>query len=271
MSNVILVTGGSSGIGNAIATYLSSKGHTVYGTSRSELEGRSPDGFHMLRMDVTDEENVVKSVNFILEKEGRLDVLINNAGLGMAGPLENSSANELQTIFQTNVFGVMNVCRAAIPALRKSHGKIINITSIGGRFALPYRGVYCASKFAVEGFSESLSLELLPQGIDVSILQPGDVKTSINTNRHIAERIDREVYPKFDEVLQQIHDEVHSAQDPILIARTVEKIIHTKNPKLRYRVATFTQKLSLVLHWMLPGKTFEKLIARYYGLRKPNT
>ncbi|MFT4778620.1 MAG: NAD(P)-dependent dehydrogenase (short-subunit alcohol dehydrogenase family) [Flavobacteriales bacterium] len=271
MSNVILVTGGSSGIGKSIASYLTSKGHTVYGTSRSAEEGITSEGFYMLRMDVTDEANVVLGVNSILKKEGRLDVLVNNAGLGMAGPLENTSSEELEGIFQTNVFGVMNVCRVAIPALRKSKGKIINITSIGGIFALPYRGVYCASKFAIEGFSESLSMELLPQGIDVSIVQPGDVKTNINANRHISENVNRTVYPKFDRVLEQINNEVREAQDPILVAKTIEKIIGAKTPKLRYRVAPLKQKISLILHWMLPGKTFEKLISRFYGLRKPKT
>ncbi|MDG1779605.1 MAG: SDR family oxidoreductase [Flavobacteriales bacterium] len=270
MSNVIVVTGGSSGIGKAIAEYLHSKGHKVYGTSRQAALSSKETGFQMLRMDVTDEASIQEGIDFVIQQEGKLDVLVNNAGLGMTGPLENSSANELDLIFQTNVYGVMNVCRKAIPFLREAKGKIINITSIGGRFALPYRGVYCASKFAVEGLSEALSMELLPQGIDVSIIQPGDVKTHINKNRHTAEQVDLKTYPNFNEVLEQVNQEVNDAQDPILVAKTVEKIIHTSSPKLRYRVGTFTQKLSLVLHWMLPGKIFAKLIARYYGLRKSN-
>ncbi|WP_306643446.1 SDR family oxidoreductase [Sanyastnella coralliicola] len=271
MSKVILVTGGSAGIGKAVATYLSSKGHVVYGTSRSASEGMTEQGFRIVRMDVTDEATVQHALNLILDKEGRLDVLINNAGLGMAGPLESTSDAEAKEIFDTNVFGVLNTCRVATPALRMSKGNIINITSIGGMFGLPYRGIYCSSKSAVEGISEVLSMELWQFGINVSIIEPGDFKTKINDNRKVASNIDKAVYTNFDQALDQINREVAGAKDPILVAKTVERILKSKRPKLRYRVATPVQRLSVFLHKSLGGRTFEKLIAGHYGLRGPKS
>lgn len=267
MSKVVLVTGGSSGIGSAIAAFLSSRGYIVYGTSRSAGKKSPNDQFELIQMDVTDTESVQQAIDLITQAHGRLDVLINNAGLGMAGPIESTSDEEARTIFDTNVFGVLNTCRAAAPLLRESRGTIINITSIGGVFGLPYRGIYCASKFAVEGISEVLSIELNPHGVKVVIVEPGDFKTNINTNRLNAAHINKEVYPQFDEVLEQIHDEVKHAQDPELIGRAVERIINSANPKLRYRVAPTVQRLSVLLNRILSGRLFERLIARHYGIR----
>lgn len=267
MSKVVLVTGGSSGIGRAIAAFLASRDYIVYGTSRSEQSEETDGRFKLIQMDVTDADSVHRALELITEAHGRLDVLINNAGLGMAGPIESTSDQEARTIFDTNVFGVLNTCRAAVPLLRQSQGKIINITSIGGVFGLPYRGIYCASKFAVEGISEVLSIELNPLGVKVAIVQPGDFKTNINANRLNAAHIDKTVYPEFDAVLEQIHSEVKHAQDPELIGRTIERIIRSSNPKLRYRVATPTQRLSVFLNRMLSGRMFERIITRHYGIR----
>lgn len=267
MSKVVLVTGGSSGIGGAIASFLANKGHHVFGSSRTVERQKQDVPFTFIQMDVTDSQSVEQALSVIAERHGRLDVLINNAGLGMAGPLESTSDEEARTIFNTNVFGVLNTCRQAAPLLRASQGVIINITSIGGVFGLPYRGVYCASKFAVEGISEVLSMELNPHGVKVVIVQPGDFKTNINANRINAAQIDRAIYPDFDVVLDQIHSEVKHAQDPVLIAKTVDKIIRSSNPKLRYRVATTTQRLSIWLNRVLSGRMFERMIARHYGIR----
>lgn len=266
MSKVILVTGGSSGIGQAIALQLTSDGHTVYATSRKPHESSSHP-FRLLQMDVTNADSVESAIHTIVSEQNRLDVLINNAGLGMAGPLESTSDEEARAIFNTNVFGVLNTCRAASLHLRESKGMIINITSIGGAFGLPYRGIYCSSKFAVEGISETLSMELSPHGVRVVIVQPGDFKTNINSNRLNAENIDHSVYPEFSAVLEQINSEVSSAQDTEVIGRAVAKIVKQSSPKLRYRVATPIQRLSLVLHAILPGRWFERMLSRHYGLR----
>ncbi len=267
MAKVVLVTGGSAGIGRAVAAHLANLGYTVYGTSRTADVEMTDDGFRILRMDVTDEAMVKSGMAFIAEKHGKLDVLINNAGLGMTGPLENTSDAEAKMIYDTNVFGVLNTCRHAAPLLRKSQGNVINITSIGGIFGLPYRGIYCSSKFAVEGISEVLSMEMAPQGIKVSIIEPGDFKTSINENRLTSENVNDDVYPKFSKVVNQINREVSSAQDPIIVARTVERILRSSRPKLRYRAATPMHRLSVGLYKLLPGRLFERIIAGHYGVK----
>lgn len=265
---VVLVTGGSSGIGRAIASHLSSVGLTVFGTSRNAQNGQALDNFRLVKMDVTDESSVQGALAFIKKTAGRLDVLVNNAGLGMAGPLENSSVDEVREIFETNVFGVLNVCRNAIPFLRASKSSyIVNITSIGGRVALPFRGVYCSSKFAVEGITETMSMELKPFGIKVCLIEPGDFKTNINANRRVSKNVDRDLYNgKFDDTLAQINEEVTTAADPVLIGKRVLKIINNPSPKLRYKVATFQQKMSVTLKRFLPDRWFEKLIMNHYDL-----
>ena len=177
---VILVTGGSSGIGRAIAGHLAAQGHRVYGTSRSAKWGDTLDGFSLVNLDVTDPDSIERALALIKREAGTLDVLINNAGLGMAGPIECTSDQEARALFDTNMFGVLNVCRQAIPMLREAGGgHLINITSIAAK-SLPYRGIYAATKHAVEGLTESLSMEVKPFGIAVSIIEPGDFKTNIN-------------------------------------------------------------------------------------------
>jgi hypothetical protein len=269
MQKVVLVTGGSSGIGRAISKYLTDQNVKVYGTSRKAGHGDLEDNFELVKMDVTDEASIQSALEYILSKEGRLDVLINNAGLGMAGPLENTSTVEAREIYETNVFGLLSVCRVCIPTLRKSSkGQIINITSIGGMIGLPFRGIYCSSKFAVEGITETLSMELMHSGIVVSLIEPGDFKSNINTTRRIVSNVDKSVYHSmFDQTLSQIIKEVEFARDPALIGRKVYSIIQAKHPKLRYKVATFTQRLSVFLKRVLPGRTFENLIMRHYKLK----
>lgn len=266
--SVVLVTGGSSGIGQAIASHLSAAGLKVYGTSRSAQNGDSFANFKLVRLDVTDENSIQNAIEYIIQEEGQLDILVNNAGLGMLGPLENTSTDEAREIFETNVFGILSVCRNATPHLRKSANPyIINITSIGGRVALPFRGVYCSSKFAVEGLTEAMSMELQTFGIRVCLIEPGDFKTNINANRRISQNLDKYLYgDRFGQILARVNAEVNHASDPILIGKKVLKIINSPNPKLRYKVATFKQKLSITLKRFLPGRIFEKMMMKHYDL-----
>lgn len=268
MKGIVLVTGGSSGIGRSIAGHLSSIGYTVYGTSRSVDNGQVLDNFTLVKLDVTDEETIGQALSYIHDKHGKLDVLINNAGLGMAGPLESTTYAEALEIYQTNVFGVLNVCRQAIPLLRKSEAAyLINITSIAGRVALPFRGIYCSSKFAVEGLTEALSMELKSSGIRVSIVEPGDFKTNINQNRRITGTGDSEVYNgAFERTLDKIKEEVNTARDPKVIAETVARILRSRKPKLRYIVGTPVQRLSIRLKNMLPARAFERMLMGHYDL-----
>ena len=183
-----MITGSSRGIGKATAIHLTTKGYIVFGTYRSEVPEGNFD-FTFLKMDVRDEISIQKAVDHIIEKTGKIDVLINNAGLGTLGSLEDTNLEEARAVFETNVFGVHAMCRKVLPIMRaQNHGTILNITSIAGQVALPYRGIYNTTKFAIEGFSEALSMEVKPFNIKVIILRPGDYKTNIDNNRKIAEK-----------------------------------------------------------------------------------
>lgn len=266
---VVLVTGASSGIGREVAIHLARSGYRVFGASRSVSPGATADGFSFIRMDVVDEKSVQDGIGEIIRLEGRLDAVINNAGLGMIGPLECTSDQEAREIFDTNVFGVLNVCRAALPHLRASgNGYIINITSLAAQIGLPYRGIYSASKFAVEGFTESLSQEVKRFGIRTVIIEPGDVKTSINTNRKMASVIRPEYADDHERITRQVCEEVNKAQGPEIIAKRVEKILCNPSPRLRYRAAGPVQRFSLTLMRLLPGRWFEKIIMWHYKLGK---
>lgn len=269
MKQVVFITGASSGIGEAIATKLSKIGYVVYGTSRYPQSEQNCN-FHFLQLDVRDEESIQRSVDHVIEKEGRIDILINNAGLGMIGALEDTSIEESKTIFNTNVFGLHSMCKAVIPVMRKQKsGLIINTSSIAGIVGLPYRGIYNATKHAIEGFSEALSMELRPFNITVIILEPGDFRTNMNTNRKIAKKALEKssvYYDSFNRTLDQVYEEVESAWTPDKIANDVERIVRYKNPRLRFISAPLKQKLSIIMHKVLPARMFEYIISYFYNV-----
>src|SRR5579872_2559800 len=179
-NRVALVTGASSGIGRACAELLAARDFRVYGASRHPLPGSS---FESLPMDVRDEESVTAGIASIVQREGRLDVIVNNAGIAIAGAVEDTSVEEAKDQFDVNFFGALRVCRAVLPVLRDQRsGTIVNIGSIGGLIALPFQGLYSASKFALEGLSESLRLEVAPFGIHVVLIEPGDQQTPLTEN-----------------------------------------------------------------------------------------
>jgi NAD(P)-dependent dehydrogenase (short-subunit alcohol dehydrogenase family) len=266
MSKVILVTGGSSGLGAAICEHLASKGHKVYGTSRN-VSSQNP-GFTMISMDVCQRESIQQAVTSILAKEGRLDVVINNAGLGMAAPVEEAADKDVDKLFNTNVRGVLNVMQAVLPQLRKQrNGLIINITSIAAEIALPYRGLYCASKAAVEKITEAMRMEIKPYGVKACTFQAGDIKTNINSNRLTAEVPANSVYAaQFNRINSEIHADVNNAVSPYFYADKIEKIIRSTNVKRTYVEGRFIQRLSRFLSRILPGTWFEKIIMNHYKL-----
>ncbi len=268
---VVLITGGSSGIGLATCQFLKEKGCIVYGTSRKATNGEVLNGINMLRLDLLDRQSIYDAVAFLLEKEGRIDVLVNNGGLGMAGAVEDTTTEEIAHIFNTNVFGTLECCRAVIPHMRNQGGGwIVSISSIAGEFGLPFRGVYSASKGALERFSETLRMELSPFNIRVSHIQPGDVRTSINSNRVIAKASTSQsspYYKPFQRIYNHISQEVSNAQDPVNVAKLVWKIIQKDRPKLRYPAATRLQRLSLSVNRVLPEHIFQKLLLRRYPVK----
>lgn len=267
MTKVALVTGASSGIGQSISEVMAREGIRVYGCSRGAVNGEIKNGVYSLRADVTDESSVIKAIHYIIEREGRLDIVVNNAGLGLIGSLEDTPDQLVREVFDTNVNGVLNVCRHAIPHMRKQKSTyIFNITSIAGLMGLPFRGIYSASKYAVEGFSEALSAEVKDFGIKVIIIEPGDFKTNINANRKLAPTSNDAYKSLQDAVLRQVNSEVERAPAPEIIGITILRIMKKRYPRLRYKVATPFQKFSVLVRDIIPDRWFEWLMMRYYKI-----
>jgi len=267
MSKVILITGASTGIGRSTAEYLTGVGYRVYGTSRKAFEEQVP--FQTLLMDVNDEASIQIAVSQLLVREGRIDILINNAGLGVLGALEETPEDIIHQVFDTNVWGLLRVCKAVLPAMRKqNNGLIINVSSIAGMIGLPYRGIYCASKAAVEILTETMRLEVRPFGVRVCSVLPGDVRTNINANRLVALGNKNSPYRNSVEAMNtQVRHEVSHADDPIYIAKSIQKAIESRPIQIHYVAGPFSQKFAVWLKRILPNRWFEKILRRSYGLR----
>jgi NAD(P)-dependent dehydrogenase (short-subunit alcohol dehydrogenase family) len=265
---VVLVTGASSGIGLACATHLAGRGFRVYGTSRRAAAG-TPGDVTMLTADVTDDRSVEQAIATVLDREGRLDIVVNNAGMGIAGPLESTSIEQAKGQFEVNFFGAFRVCRAVLPAMRRQRsGYIINIGSIGGLLAIPYQSMYSASKFALEGLSEALRMEVRPFGIRVVIIEPGDHKTALTENRQFTEiSIATDAYsPSFEAaLLKTAHDE-QSGPGPDQIARLLYRIVNQRHPRLRYTIGPAPQRAAVWLKRLMPYSILEYTMRTYYGL-----
>src|ERR1700677_3430229 len=262
---VVLVTGASSGIGLACATHLAGRGFRVYGTSRRAAAGSpAPGNLTMLPADVTDDGSVEQAVATVLEREGRLDIVVNNAGMGIAGPVENTSTEQAKGQFEVNFFGVLRVCRAVLPSMRRQRsGYIINIGSIGGILAIPYQSMYSASKFALEGLSEALRMEVRPFGIRVVIIEPGDHKTDFTHNRQIIEN----TYGKpCEAALARAARDEQNGPGPEQIARLLYGIINLRNPRLRYSTGPIFQRAAVWLKRLLPNSLVEYGVRLYFGL-----
>ncbi len=267
MSKVVLITGGSSGIGKSIGEFLTEKGFMVYGTSRrpeTHLYSRFP----LVALDVSDKISIKTAIKTVIDKEGQLDVLINNAGAGITGPVEEIPEEEIKRNFETNFFGPINVIKAVLPQMRqKRSGLIINITSVAGYMGLPYRGIYSASKGALEFITETFRMELKDFNIKMTNVAPGDFATNIAAGRYHAPVIKGSPYEeKYRQVLKAIDEDVNKGNDPIMVAKAVYNIINTSNPKIHYRVGAFVQKFSVVLKRILPDKVYERLLLNHYKL-----
>ncbi|MCP3102168.1 SDR family oxidoreductase [Myxococcus sp. K15C18031901] len=268
--SVVLVTGASSGIGEACAELLSARGHTVYGTSRQARAGQ-PARYAMLELDVTQEDSVRRAVATVLEREGRVDGVVNNAGHALAGALEDTSVEEAWKQLDTNVLGVLRVCRAVLPGMRERRsGRIINIGSLGGVVGLPFQGFYSASKFALEGLTESLRQELEPFGIQAALVQPGDVRTRLTDNRvRAAGSGEGSAYhAAFETVLGIIEKEEREGVPPEDVARCVLSLMEAPSMPVRVSVGKLAQRAAVVAKTVLPAKTFEGVLMSMYGLKK---
>lgn len=265
-SKVILITGVSSGFGLTTAKHLAAIGHKVYGSVRRKID--EIQGVGLVNMDVTDLISVREAINYVISRERRIDVLINNAGVGIAGSIEETSAEELDLQMKTNFTGTVYTTQTVIPFMRQQNsGTIINISSIGGLMGLPFQGFYSASKFAVEGYSQALSLEVKPFKINVVIVNPGDFATQFTANRKISATGNSSHYPFFKNALKEIEKHEIAGLHPTAIAHKIAYIVSSQNPAFRYVVASPSQKLSVWLYKMMPYKMFAKILEHYYNLR----
>jgi NAD(P)-dependent dehydrogenase (short-subunit alcohol dehydrogenase family) len=260
---VILVTGGSSGLGKAMCEHLASAGHLVVGTSRKP--GASPGGWRLIAMDVTDARSVDAAVAEVIAAHGRIDVLVNNAGTGIQGAVEDIDDALAKDLFEANFFGLHRVCRAVLPHMRTQRaGLVINISSIAANFGLPYRAFYSASKAAVDRYSEALSMELRPFGVQVVVVQPGEFNTNIPNARLRPAHVSDAYKPGYDRAMEILNGSLHYSRDPKELAQVVLRIIGDPAPRSVYRVAQGMQKFSVLLKKMLPGRMFERMVSKHY-------
>lgn len=264
---VVLVTGASSGIGAACAEMLAKRGFRVYGCSRDP--NFKPAGFQAVQMDVTDDQSVDKAVARVIAEAGSIDALVNNAGSGLAGAVEDTESVEALRQMDVNFMGPFRVARAVLPGMRQRRsGVIVNLSSLGGLFGLPFQSFYSASKFAMEGWTESLRFEVKPFGIRVVLIEPGDVKTGFTGSRVRAARAtgSSAYNASFSKCMGIVEKEEQKGVAPESIAKLICNIVEGNAKGPRYTCGAALQRLSAVLKRILPGRLFETIIGSFYGM-----
>ncbi|MDF2698637.1 MAG: short-chain dehydrogenase/reductase [Haloplasmataceae bacterium] len=261
---VALVVGASSGVGKEIAGYLLNEGYKVYGTSRkATFPSFFEDKLQMIPLDVTNEESIKKAVDFIIEREKTIGVLVNCPGYGLSGAIEDTSLEEVKAIFNTNLFGIIEVCNQVLPYMRKQkNGLIVNISSVAGFISIPFQSMYSASKYALEAISEALRIEVKPFGVKVSLIEPGDMKT--NFQRVYTNKAKDSDYAKSCEraVNEMIKSE-SNGPGPIVVVKEFKKIINSKNPPIR-RVVGFQYKFIAFFKKIVPSRFVEFIVTKLY-------
>jgi NAD(P)-dependent dehydrogenase (short-subunit alcohol dehydrogenase family) len=273
-SPVVLVTGGSSGIGECTARALLARGFTVYAVARrvDRMADLAAAGVHTFAMDVTDDDSMVAGIARIVDEQGRIDVLVNNAGYGSYGAVEDVPIDEARRQFEVNVFGLARLVQLVTPHMRAQRsGRIINISSIGGKFYEPFGAWYHATKFAVEGFSDSLRMELRPFGIKVVLIEPGPIRTEWNeiARDSLLERSGDGPYAdharRAHAVLTRF-DEPSRASTPEEVADKIVKAAVAKRPAARYPVGRGARTITTSRD-LLPDRVFDEVVSRTYGTR----
>ena len=266
MTKVILVTGASSGIGFDAAEAFARQGHRVYAAARrvERMEPLKALGVVPLRMDVTDEASLEAGVRTVLEAEGRIDALVNNAGYGYFGAIENVSMEEARRQQEVNVFGLARLCQLVLPSMReRGSGRIVNTASVAGKTVLYFGGWYHVSKFSVEALSDALRMELKPFGIDVSMIEPGGIKTNwgIIAADHLAESSKGTPYEaeglRESETMRKAYS-MRLLSNPSVVTRAISKAVNSRRPRARYRVG-FGAGTLLFLHAILPTRWWDAL------------
>jgi NAD(P)-dependent dehydrogenase (short-subunit alcohol dehydrogenase family) len=267
-SPVALVTGGSSGIGESTARALLAQGFTVYAVARrvDKMAGLASEGVHTFAMDVTDDASMVAGIDRIVEEQGRIDVLVNNAGYGSYGAVEDVPIEEARRQFEVNVFGLARLVQLVTPHMRaQKSGRIINISSIGGKFYEPFGAWYHATKFAVEGFSDSLRMELRPFGIKVVLIEPGPIRTEWNeiARDSLLERSGSGPYAEWArkafDVMRRF-DEPSRASTPEEVADKIVKAATVSRPAARYPVGRGARMITTSRD-LLPDRIFDEVVS----------
>ena len=274
MKKVILLTGASSGIGYDAALALARKGHKVYGAARRVelMEPLKDEGVVPIKMDVTDEQSMQECVQTVLAAEGRIDVLVNNAGYGYFGAVETVPMEEARRQVEVNVFGLARLCQLVLPIMRQQgSGRIINTSSIAGKMVLLFGGWYHVSKFSVEAISDALRMEMKPFGIDVSMIEPGGIKTDwgIIAAKHLKESATGTPYEKMALAEADLLHNAYSGRflsSPKVITRAILRAVNSRRPKARYRTGRFSH-LGVFIHWLLPSRWWDALIRRFCRIK----
>ena len=247
-----------------MAERLHADGHSVYGTHRKATDFIP--GVHYIKAESTSQEDVEKAVREVVDVEGRIDVFINNAGMGIGGPLEFCTMEDCQRQMDVNFFGMVRYIKQVVPIMREQgHGHIICLSSIGGLVGLPFQGMYSASKYAIEGYCEALRLEVSGFGINVTVIEPGDFATSFTAQRKSVsdENVNR-IYTSYARSLASIEKDENSGLKPEYLARKISSIVRKKKPGYNYIIATFLQRLSVFAKKVLPARTFAWIMKLYY-------
>lgn len=260
---VALVTGASSGIGKATAIALAAAGFQVIGTARDSSRLTPPPGVAYLDLDVTSDDSVASAVQQVIERFGRIDVLVNNAGVGSTGAAEEFSISQTQDIFDINVYGVMRMAKAVLPHMRdQGRGRIINISSLSGFVPSPFMALYVSTKHAVEGYSQSLDHEVRDYGIRVLLVQPGPINTPFAGHSVLADT-PLPLYAagrrNYDELIEK---NLSNGDDPAVVARVIVAAATDRNPKLRRTAGTTARTINAV-HRVAPARSFDRVIRKY--------
>ncbi len=273
-NKVILLTGASSGIGYDTAVALAQQGHKVYAAARrvDRMEPLRQYGIVPLKMDVTDEASMQEGVKTLLDAEGRIDVLINNAGYGYFGAVENVPMDDARNQLEVNVFGLARLCQLVLPTMRAQHsGRIINTASVAGRSVFYYGGWYHVSKYAVESLSDAMRMELKPFGIDVVIIEPGAIKTNwgIIAADHLTESSKGTAYEQTGTMMANNLRNMYlsnTISDPAVVRKAIVRAVNARRPCTRYRIGRMANAI-VFFHWLLPTRWWDAFL-RLMGKRK---
>ncbi|MEU4418681.1 oxidoreductase [Nocardia salmonicida] len=259
---VALVTGSTSGIGKATAIALAAAGFQVIGTGRSTAGLTAPAGVTYLDLDVTSDESVVSAVSQVMDLFGRIDVLVNNAGVGLGGAAEESSVGLAQDVFDVNVFGVLRMTNAVLPLMRaQGKGRIVNVSSILGMIPAPYMAIYAATKHAVEGYSESIDHELREHGVRVVLVEPGYTGTAFEASTLSPDAALPAYADQRDVAREVVSAAMQEADDPAVVARVIVTAATSTSPRVRYQAGSMAGRVS-ILRRLVPARAFDRSIRK---------